>query len=120
MSQLSSDEPSSTTITSYEVSGCAAKASAASCMNRGRFSASSFAGTSTDTSARRGSASGAYATSDSRRSVVMRGGSYTLPHARGQHAELVAILGDRAPGDMHAAFLEDVDDGLVGERVLRI
>src|SRR5215472_7797576 len=48
---VASTLPSSMTTTSYEY-GDFANASAASSMNSGRFSASSFAGTSTDTSTR--------------------------------------------------------------------
>src|SRR5436305_14121535 len=47
-------------------------------------------------------------------------GSYAFAHSSRQHAELVAILGDRAPRDLHTAFLQDVDDSLVCERMLRI
>src|SRR4051812_31570664 len=46
--------------------------------------------------------------------------SYTLAHSRREHAELIAILGHGASRDLHATLLQDVHDGLIGERVLRI
>src|SRR5262245_34435408 len=46
--------------------------------------------------------------------------SHALAHARREHAELVAILRDRAPSDLYPTFLEDVHDRLVRERMLRV
>src|SRR5688500_5575262 len=99
-------------------------------MNRGRFSASSLAGTSTDTSTARLSwreepgAIGADGSCTGGAKVgavgVMDAESYSLSHPGGEDAELVAVLGDRAAGDVHPALLEDVDDRLVGQRVLRV
>src|SRR5437868_2292781 len=46
--------------------------------------------------------------------------SYALSHPGGENTELVAVLGDGAAGDLDSALAEDVDDGLIGERVLWI
>src|SRR5512138_1685468 len=46
--------------------------------------------------------------------------SYALAHPGGEHAELVAVLRDRAAGDLDPALLEDVHDRLVGEWMLRV
>src|SRR5687767_14394299 len=54
----------------------------------------------------------------SRTPLRERRSSHPLAHARREDAELVAVLRHRAAGDLHAAFLQDVDDGLVGQRVL--
>src|SRR5262249_62179570 len=43
-----------------------------------------------------------------------------LPLMRRQDAELLAILGDRAPGDRQPALLQAPRDLLVGERLLEI
>src|SRR4051812_12367625 len=51
---------------------------------------------------------------------VLAKDSYALAHASGQHAQLVTILGNGAAGDLDTAFLQDVDDRLIGERVLGI
>jgi hypothetical protein len=78
--------------------------------NSGRFSASSLAGTSTLTSS---GPANSRARRESRRSWDQ------LRHACAcalEDAELVAVLGDGASGDLHARLLEDLHDGLVGER----
>src|SRR3954465_12230094 len=46
--------------------------------------------------------------------------SYPLAHACRQDSQLVAVLRHGATRDLHAAFLENVDDGLIGERMLRV
>src|SRR3954464_4686960 len=46
--------------------------------------------------------------------------SYPLAHACRQDSELVAVLRHGATRDLHAALLEDVDDRLIGERMLRV
>ena len=46
--------------------------------------------------------------------------SYALAHARGENTELVAILGDGAARDLDTVLLQDVDDGLIGQRMLGI
>src|SRR5690242_11016541 len=46
-------------------------------------------------------------------------GSQAFAHPRGQDAELVAVLGDRAAGDLDALPLEQLDDLLIGQRILR-
>src|SRR5690606_1168098 len=46
--------------------------------------------------------------------------SDALAHACREDPELVAVLGDRPPGDLDPLFLEDVDDRLVGERTPRV
>src|SRR6185312_7489458 len=47
-------------------------------------------------------------------------GSYPLSHARREHSQLVAVLGDGAPRNLNAALFQDVDDRLIGERMLRV
>src|SRR5688572_13959646 len=99
-------------------------------MNRGRFSASSLAGTSTDTSTARPSwreAPGAVGADRSCTGAarvgavgVMDAESYSLSHPGGEDAELVAVLGNRPAGDVDPTLLQDVDDRLVGQRVLRV
>src|SRR3954465_12585830 len=56
----------------------------------------------------------------SRRRLWGRHRSYALAHAGRKDAELVAILGDGATRDLHAGLLQDVDDRLIGERVLGV
>ena len=109
---------------------CPANAVAACSMNSGRFAASSLAGTSTLTSTslgrrcRCGRSESADAPSDGGRQcavdVGMRMASYALPHPGRQHAQLVAVLGDGAAGDLHAAVLENVHDRLIGQRALGV
>src|SRR5690606_41109992 len=46
--------------------------------------------------------------------------SHPLAHPSGEDAQLVAILGDRASGDLDPLLLQDIDDRLVGERLRRV
>src|SRR5688500_13752357 len=92
-------------------------ASAACSMNGGRFSASSFAGTSTETST---TGARCWEVGVRVRGLVTGSTLDPLSHTRRQHAELVAVLRDRAPRDLDAILLENVHDRLVGERVLRV
>src|SRR5687767_11742066 len=94
-------------------------------MKSGRFSASSFAGTSTLTCTPARSRVGeklavAGAVTGLAGAPSLMRASDALAHARREDAELVAVLGHGAPRDLHAALLQDVDDRLVGERVLRV
>src|SRR6476661_3248448 len=62
-------------------------------------------------------ASRARRTNSGRFSASSLAGTRTLTSGR---VELVAVLGDGAPRDLHAALLEHLDDLLVGQRVLRV
>src|SRR5687767_1450584 len=46
--------------------------------------------------------------------------SYALAHPCGKNAKLVAILGNGAPCDLHAALAKNVDDCLIRQRMARI
>src|SRR4051794_8388290 len=45
---------------------------------------------------------------------------YALAHASGKYTQLIPILRHRASGDLDAALLQDVDDRLIGERMLGV
>src|SRR5437867_13453779 len=47
-------------------------------------------------------------------------GSQPLAHACRKDAQLIAVLGDGAARDLHAALREHLDDLLVGERILGV
>src|SRR5678816_1604152 len=46
--------------------------------------------------------------------------SHAFAHPSRQHSQLIAVLRHGAARDLDAALFQDVDDGLVGERMLRI
>src|ERR1043165_9372151 len=90
-------------------------------MKSGKFSASSLAGTRTETSMVSVIARGASRVETTGRGpgdVLMS--SHALAHASGKYSQLVAILGYGAAGNLDTALLQDVDDRLIGERMLGI
>src|SRR5437764_724262 len=117
--QVLSSDPSSMTTTSKTTLGVARKVASASSMNSGKFSASSLAGTSTETSGVEGwglRVAGALAGTI----VLAVTPLDSLAHACGQHSQLVPVLRHGPPRDLNSALLEDIHDCLIRERVLRI